>query len=170
MSVRTRVDLRGYVRAYSRMEAANVFIVPATMLLLSGGRLGWFSLLPLVSVALLLGIGALYWRAKVRELDTGLVSTSLLTLIAGFQYPMLCLVFLSTLSATGAWIYQDMTRGLADRWVATGSAILGILEYVNYYHRQLQHFDNRRDLMRFLSGRRFPVSHLAKDLRKLKNS
>ena len=169
MSTRTRAGLRDYVTAYSKMEAANVLIVPAVMLLLSGGDIGWFSLLPLVTAAVLLVIGAQYWRAKARELDTGFVSRSWLILLARLQYPMLCLVFLSSLSATGAWIYQDMTRGLADRWVATVSAILGILEYVNYYHRQLQHFDNRRDLMRLLKGKGFPISHMARDLRKLKN-
>ena len=54
--------------------------------------------------------------------------------------------------------------GLADRNVATACAVLAVLEYVNYYHRQLQHFDSREDFRRLLTGKGFRKSWLARDL------
>jgi hypothetical protein len=40
--------------------------------------------------------------------------------------------------------------------------VLAILEYINYYHYQLQHFDHAADFARLLSGRGFRRSHLSK--------
>ena len=51
-----------------------------------------------------------------------------------------------------------------DRWVALAAAVLAALEYVNYYHRQLQHFDNFADIKRLLTGRGFRRSQMARDL------
>lgn len=50
--------------------------------------------------------------------------------------------------------------------VALGLAVLAGLEYVNYYHVQLQHFDNAADIKRLLSGRGFRPAHLARALRR----
>jgi hypothetical protein len=41
-------------------------------------------------------------------------------------------------------------------------ALLAILEYVNYYRVQLQHFDHAADFKRLVTGRGFRRSHLAK--------
>jgi hypothetical protein len=43
-----------------------------------------------------------------------------------------------------------------------------MLEYVNYYHRQLQHFDHAADWKRLLAGRGFRVSQMAADLQRLR--
>jgi hypothetical protein len=40
-----------------------------------------------------------------------------------------------------------------------------VLEYINYYVVQLQHFDHASDFKRLLSGRGFREAHLAKALR-----
>ena len=61
-----------------------------------------------------------------------------------------------------------VARGLADRVAATGCATLAVLEYVNYYHRQLQHFDNKADFKRMLAGKGFRQSWLARDLSELR--
>jgi hypothetical protein len=42
--------------------------------------------------------------------------------------------------------------------------VLAVLEYVNYYHRQLQHFDNKADFRRMLAGKGFRQSWMARDL------
>jgi hypothetical protein len=42
--------------------------------------------------------------------------------------------------------------------------LLAILEYVNYYHVQLQHFDHAPDWQRLISGRGFRRSHLAREI------
>jgi hypothetical protein len=43
-------------------------------------------------------------------------------------------------------------------------SLLALLEYINYYHYQLQHFDNQADFQRLISGRGFRQSHLARAL------
>ena len=47
---------------------------------------------------------------------------------------------------------------------AAALSLLASLEYVNYFHVQLQHFDNRADFQRLGTRRRFRRSHLAKDI------
>jgi hypothetical protein len=42
--------------------------------------------------------------------------------------------------------------------------LLAALEYVNYYHRQLQHFDCWSDFKRLISTRQLRPSHMARDL------
>jgi hypothetical protein len=42
--------------------------------------------------------------------------------------------------------------------------LLAVLEYVNYYHVQLQHFDHDADWRRLMSGRGFRPSHLAREI------
>jgi hypothetical protein len=53
---------------------------------------------------------------------------------------------------------------MADRIAATACAVLAALEYVNYYHRQLQHFDNWADFKRLIAGKGFRKSWMARDL------
>jgi hypothetical protein len=45
-----------------------------------------------------------------------------------------------------------------------GLWLLAALEYVNYYHRQLQYFDNMADLKHLLTGRGLKPAHMARDL------
>jgi hypothetical protein len=80
---------------------------------------------------------------------------------------MFCLALLGLLSASSAWVFPELMVGSGDRWVATFAALLGLLEYVNYYHRQLQHFDNWSDFRRLFQGKGFRISQLARDIRKL---
>jgi hypothetical protein len=42
--------------------------------------------------------------------------------------------------------------------------LLAVLEYINYYHVQLQHFDHAPDWKRLISGRGFRRSHLAREI------
>ena len=62
------------------------------------------------------------------------------------------------------WIDSDLTIGTADRWAAAACATMAVLEYVNYYHRQIQHFDNKADFRRMLAGKGFRQSWMARDL------
>jgi ferric-dicitrate binding protein FerR (iron transport regulator) len=47
---------------------------------------------------------------------------------------------------------------------AAGLSVLALLEYVNYYHRQLQVIDNKADFQRLLSTGRFKRARLARAL------
>ena len=68
MAAKTRADLLKRLDPYWKMEAANVVFVPAFLIWLAGGKVGWITLVPMAATVLLLVIGALYWRGKVRQL------------------------------------------------------------------------------------------------------
>ena len=68
MAAKTRADLLKRLDPYWKMEAANVVFVPVFLIWLAGGKVGWISLVPMAATVLLLVIGTLYWRGKVRQL------------------------------------------------------------------------------------------------------
>jgi hypothetical protein len=168
MTSKTRVALLQRLDPYWKMEAANVLFVPLFMLWLSDGQLSWIALVPLAATMLLLIIGALYWRGKVRQLKG--TASNFPVLLRGLEVwrrPALVLTQAGSVTCLLGWIVPAWSAGSTDRLVATGCAILSVLEYINYYHRQLQHFDNREDFRRLLAGRGFRRSWLARDLDKL---
>ena len=169
MASKTRTDLLKRLDPYWKMEAANVVVVPLLVLVLSQGRLSWVALVPLGATTLLLVIGALYWRGKVRQLrgEAG-DFTGLLRTLSALQRPALVLVLVGCGTTLAGWIVPAWSAGPADRYAATGCAILAVLEHINYYHRQLQHFDNRADFQRLLAGKGFRKSWLARDLELLR--
>lgn len=168
---KTRAALLKRLDPYWKMEGANMAFIPALVLWTTNGQIGWVTLVPLAAAVALLGIGTAYWWMKVRQLrgvqpDGGAV----LRPIARLQAPVLVLTALGSLSAALGWIVPGCSVGLADRIAATGCAVLAVLEYVNYYHRQLQHFDNRADFRRMLAGKGFRPSWLARDLAQLRKN
>ena len=168
MASKTRADLLKRLDPYWKMEAANVLFVPLVLVLLSEARLTWIALVPMAATMLLLVIGALYWRGKVRQLrGEGRDFPALLRGIAAWRLPALVLTLAGCATAAVGWLVPEWSAGLADRNVATGCAVLAVLEYVNYYHRQLQHFDNRADFQRLVTGKGFRKSWLARDLQTL---
>ena len=171
LAPKTRADLLKRLDPYWKMEAANVLFVPLFLFWLSGWRLSWITLTPMAATMLLLIIGALYWWGKVQQLrGKGDRFAILLPRISAWQRPALMLTLVGCISALAGWIVPAWSAGLADRNIATGCAALSFLEYVNYYHRQLQHFDNREDFQRLLAGKGFRKSWLARDLEALKNA
>jgi hypothetical protein len=84
--------------------------------------------------------------------------------IAAWRWPSLALTLAGCATALAGWFFPAWSVGPADRYVAMGCAVLAALEYINYYHRQLQHFDNREDFQRLLSGKGFRKSWMARDL------
>lgn len=168
MTSKTRTQLLKRLDPYWKMEAGNVVAIPAAVFLLSSGKLGWVTLLPLAAVVLLLVIGALYWRGKVQQLrgEPG-DFPGMLRWIARLHMPALVLTLAGCAAALVGWMRPEWSAGSADRYAATACAILAVLEYVNYYHRQLQHFDNREDFRRMLAGKGFRKSWMARDLETL---
>ncbi len=147
------------------MEAANILTIPVMAFVLTEAQIGWITLVPLAAVMVLLGIGAIYWRFKVRQLRGEPVDANrILRPIAAWQYPSLALTLAGCAAAAFGWLVPTATVGLADRVAATVCAVLAALEYVNYYHRQLQHFDNAADFKRMLRGKGFRQSWMARDL------
>jgi hypothetical protein len=166
---RTRADLLARLEPYWKMEAGNAVALPVLVFWLNKGQLSWVSGVPMAAMVLLLVIGALYWRGKVRQLKGDVQNwTGLLSILNRLQLTALGLTLAGCAAALAGWIGADLARGTADRVAATFCAILAVLEYVNYYHRQLQHFDNKADFKRMLAGKGFRPSWMARDLAAIK--
>ena len=150
--------------SYWLMEAANVVLMPGLLIVLSKAQLGLPALLAIVPMSAMLVAGTAYLRGKYRQLTAGAPLDRTLAGLAAAQLPLLAATLAAL--ATMVWVWTDpaVTRGLAERWVVSAAAILAALEYVNYYHRQLQHFDNASDWQRLISGRGFRSSQLRRDL------
>jgi hypothetical protein len=165
MAVRGRVALRRRLAGYWRMEAGNVLLVPAVPIVLAwrwNEPLGAASLVSLGAACLLLIVGACYWRARHLELLDGRATTPTVRWIARGRPWWIGATAAAVLAAVASW--AGAAAGSLDRWVATVAAALAVAEYVNYFHVQLQHFDNIADLRRLLTGQGLRRAHLARDI------
>ncbi len=151
--------------SYGNLEAFNALLVPAI-----ATYFGWSSarsgaiLLVVANAALIIGliVGAAYWwgvAARLKRRPAPMARA--LRLASAAQLPMLLL----TVAAIAVSAVQLASHGLTlANIVAMSVTALAALEYVNYYHVQLQHFDNRRDFWRLLRGKGFKRAHLAREL------
>lgn len=162
---RNRADILARLEPYWKMEAGNIIGVPLIVLVLTKAQIGWVTLVPLAATMFLLGIGAVYWRMKVRQLRGEAANEDqVLTWLTRLQVPSLLLTLAGITVAALGWIAPHFSTGQPDRIAASACALLAALEYVNYYHRQVQHFDNKADFKRMLAGKGFRPSWMARDL------
>ena len=155
-------DLRGY----GRIEAFNALLVPGL-----SAYYGWPRdvvggiVLTVANLGVIIGliVGALYWLAVAKRLGGNPLPMSRTLKIADrAQVPMITIVCAAALGVTALIALRGFSFSTG---VAAVIALLGALEYVNYYHIQLQHFDNLPDLRRLLAGRGFKSAHMARDLK-----
>jgi hypothetical protein len=153
---------------YWQVEVANAAIVPLFFVALGihlGGAVGWPTLIALMPMCGLLVIGGLYWRGKLHALQgEGAALDSALRLADRFDKPLLILTIIACALAAAGFVLPLPGGAAGDRWAATGAALLALAEYVNYYHRQLQHFDNWPDFRRLMTGKGFRPAKMAVDL------
>jgi hypothetical protein len=161
----SRAKLIKRLGPYWQMELGNAVLVPGAafgLVLFFGGAVGWPTALAALACAALLVVGAIAWRMEWAALKGEPRTAAYWTpILAQLQAPMLLL----TLAACGAVIWRLASWG--DLWSpdAVAAAVLtalALLEYVNYYHVQLQHFDNAADFKRLLAGKGFRRAHLAR--------
>lgn len=164
-----RETLIARLTGYWKMEAGNIVLVPAIMLFLASGRVGIVSALAILPMMALLAVGAWYWRAKLHQIERGISPDDTVKRIAAWNVPLAIASALAAAASIAAWLVPGLAVGTADRWVATIAAILAVLEYINYYHRQLQHFDHMADWKRLLSGGGFRKSQLRQDMDRIRN-
>ena len=155
------------------MELGNVWLIPVCMVWMAyvfEYPLGWLSWISLVPMCGLLLLGGFYWRAKLRQIQgQSDPLTKVMRWAARMQWALaiasasVCALFLAS------WITGEFDASLGDRISASIAATLAALEYVNYYHRQMQHFDHRADFNRLMSGKGFRPSQMAMDLRRFRN-
>lgn len=153
---------------YWQVELANAAAVPAAFFLVMlrfGDGLGWPTIFALVPVCGLLVVGGLYWRGKLHALKgEGKAMDSALALADRWDRPLLVLTLLALIFAAAGFVVPLPGSTASDRWGVLVAASLAAAEYVNYYHRQLQHFDNWPDFQRLITGRGFRPAKMALDL------
>ncbi|MEM9053834.1 MAG: hypothetical protein AAGB16_00790 [Pseudomonadota bacterium] len=163
-------EVKKRLSGYWKLEAVNILLIPAALVLLSSAQLGWLSLLAFLPMMLLLAIGAYYWRAKLHQITRAGSGFDLaIRRIGQLQWPSLGLMLTTCLIVIYAWTEPGWFRGSWDKGAATFASVLSVLEYVNYYHRQLQHFDNWPDFKRLLRGKGLRRSQMARDLKAYRN-
>lgn len=147
-------------------------VVPGAVLLLAPPRhpaeIAAVALATLACVGFLL-IGTLYWRALSQCLAGAdrRVLNKALSMAHRLEKPLLAMTGL----AAAAVVAAISVRGLT--WPVMGAAVLTLLaglEYVNYYHRQLQHFDRWSDFKLLVTSRRLRRSHMARHLASYRTS
>ena len=151
---------------YWKVEAANMIAVPSLAVWAvekSGNTISFSLIVAMAAACFMLLIGTFALRIK---LETAKGSRSFgqrwLPWLSQAQWPALVLVA-SAVAGAGFELWVDGRRG----YVAIATVVcslLAVLEYINYYHVQLQNFDHLPDLKRFMAGGGFRKSHLAKAL------
>ncbi len=170
MTAKRREKLLKRLSSYWQLEALNVIFVPALTAILviqANDNISWPLGLSMVACSSLLIVGAIVWRLKFDELQKKVEFESfIIPWLDRVKFPSLWLC-LATIPAA---LYDFMHHG---RWspsviATTALAALSILEWINYYAIQLQHFDHIDDFKRLIKGKGFRESHLAKALRRFK--
>ena len=151
---------------YWKMELANVFFVPGLAISLGFPRNASEAIaigLAIIATAGFLVVGAGFWRGVDRRLRFGdrSFAARALDLADRVERPLLAASGSALVATLVALALNGWSRAVVAAALLT---LLAALEYVNYYHCQLQHFDNRADFKRLLTGQGLKASHMARDL------
>lgn len=124
--------------------------------------------LSLLACCSLLVVGAYYWWAAVKRIDGDRGPIAKVVRLADRWERVLLGLSLLAMAVAVALV---VARGVSSAALAAlGFAFLACLEYLNYYHVQLQNFDHAADFRRLLRTRRLRRSHLAADLEALRRA
>lgn len=155
------------LRGYWQMEAANVVLLPvAACIVVTSleGRVDPVLLISLIANAVLLTIGACYWRITLLRIEGDEAPFAKWLPRIGRAQPVAILLMFLTCAATLAELVLEASVWTPQRYTAIAMTVLCVLEYINYYHLQLQYFDNAADIRALLRTRRLKRAHLARDL------
>ena len=152
---------------YWKVEAANIVAVPSLVVWAvkkSGNTISFPLIVAMAAACFMLLIGTFALRI---QLETAKGRRSFgqrwVPWLSQAQWPALVMV-VAAVAGAGSQLWVDGRRsGVAIATVVC--CLLAVLEYINYYHVQLQNFDHMPDLKRFMAGGGFRESHLAKALR-----
>jgi hypothetical protein len=161
------------LEGYWKLEAGNVVVIPgvaAYVIHEAGGVITPGVAISMLATSSLLVIGTLSLRIMLRRARGEADPTrGRIPLLAALQWPALLLCAAAAVATIVDWIARG-PHPLAERLAASVLTLLAILEYVNYYHVQLQHFDHAPDWKRLSSGRGFRPSHLAREIDRWKRA
>ena len=167
-----RAALVRRLRSYWKIEAANIVLAPVigtTMVVAAHDAVDWPLVLAMGAASSLLVIGTIALRAHYQTVvgDTGAMSR-VLPLLARCQ---LLAIIACAVGIAGAVVQHlrdaAWTPSVIAAWVFS---MLAVLEYINYYHVQLQHFDHGPDWARLLAGKGFRASHLGRALKRYRKN
>ena len=155
------------LKTYWQLEALNVVLLPAFVLFVvwsSDGAPDLTLAVALIANAVLLVIGACYWRIVLLRIEGHpRAFEQWLPRLAAAEPAALALTVLSV----AVTAYDVATAGGAWPTVRIASVAmtsLAALEYVNYYRFQLQYFDHAPDFAALLKRKALKRSHMARDI------
>jgi hypothetical protein len=155
------------LRKYWQLEAMNVVALPFGVLLMVVTWDGIPNLtlaLALAANAVLLVIGACYWRIVLMRIEGDPSPFERwLPRLASAEPAALVLTAL-TVAATAYDIVTGGGTWPAERIASVAMTTLAVLEYVNYYRFQLQYFDHAPDFAALLKRRTLKRAHMARDI------
>jgi hypothetical protein len=168
-----RLQTAARFRTYWKIEAFNIVLIPGLT-----ARLVFFQFKQELNLALILNMIAVSWLLAIGTIALRMMYLNAVgdrsferNWIGSIYYcklPSLILV-LSAVAAT-IWESSHTLPAITPRW---GScvvlSILAAAEYINYFHFQVQHFDNLADFERLLAGKGFRRSHLARAIARWKS-
>ncbi len=153
------------LQRYWKIEALNVLLIPTITLLMVRPRRWheWLGIgLGLTVCCALLAVGAYYWKAaSERAMKQSHRIIAFLPLADALQRPLAVLTGALVATALLTLTFSGAARGTVGTLIL---AVLAVLEFVNYYHFQLQYFDHQPDWLRLMRDKKLRQSHLSKDL------
>ena len=157
------------LKPYWMMEGANVLLMPLIawflITVVAKGQITIAVIAAMLATSFLLVVGTFAWKMVVDGLEGNSTSEEQWTPWLDLaRWPAMLLTILA-LIATVAEAFSTLPRFSASLIGASLLCLLAVLEFVNYYHVQLQHFDHAEDFQRLLSGKGFRQSHLSKSIR-----
>ncbi len=157
------------LKPYWMMEGANVLLMPLIawflITVVAEGQITIAVIAAMLATSFLLVVGTFAWKMVVDGLEGNSTSEEQWTPWLDLaRWPAMLLTILA-LIATVVEAISTLPRFSASLIGASLLCLLAILEFVNYYHVQLQHFDHAEDFQRLLSGKGFRQSHLSKSIR-----
>jgi hypothetical protein len=157
------------LKPYWMMEGANVVFIPFIawflITVIANGQITIAVIAAMLAASFLLVVGTFAWKMVVDGLEGNPKSEEQWTPWLDLaRWPAMLLTILA-LIATVAEAFSTLPRVSASLIGASLLCLLAILEFVNYYHIQLQHFDHAEDFQRLLSCKGFRQSHLSKSIR-----
>ncbi len=152
---------------YWKIEAANALLIPtlaAYLVLKSGGRISTALVLSGLACSFLLVIGTIVLRMMLLKArgETNAIADRI-PLLVRMRWPAIALCVAAAIANGAEWLGRGAELS-AQCLAPAVLLLLAVLEYINYYHLQLQHFDHAPDWQRLVSGRGFRRSHLAREI------
>ena len=146
-------------------------VIPALavyLVLESGGRISTALVLSGLACSFLLVIGTIVLRKMLlKARGEANAFADRIPLLLRLRWPAIALCVAAAAAIGTEWLSGGLE--LTAQCVAPAVLLLlAVLEYINYYHVQLQHFDHAPDWQRLVSGRGFRRSHLAREIERWK--